>query len=276
MTVWEVLGSTAPHALVQGRIELHWAVQVVAAAADAWLVARPDDSHTAMTWHPQLGALVGESAASGLAIGIRPGDLHALVIRDNEPVDSLAISGHTLAELLVWADAHFAAGAPLRAIHARTYDMPAHAVANGAPFTGDAPALGELARWYADATLVLAELVQTEPRSTPLRVWPHHFDLGAIVFLDEPGEHARQIGIGLSPGDRYYAEPYFYVTPHPIPDAATYPALASGGVWRREDFTGAILTATSLVEGTSDANEQHTRATAFLASAIAGARRVIG
>ncbi len=278
-SAWQVLGNVAPRALVQARLELHWAVQVITAAADGWLVARSDDGHTSMVWSPVLGALVSESAASGLAIAVRPQDLSALAIRDDRQSAALALPGRTLAELMTWADDQLAAaaGGPPRAIHARAYDMPPHPVGNeGARFTADANGLDELARWYGNAQIAIGAVLHTEPRATALRVWPHHFDLGAIVYLDAPGEKAPQLGIGMSPGDQYYAEPYFYVTPYPLSAPAPYPALASGGQWRQQDFTGAILTGTTLVEGTINETAQHSRAQAFLTSAIAGARRVTG
>ena len=69
----------------------------------------------------------------------------------------------------------------------------------------------------------------------PIRIWPHHFDLGAIL----PGT----IGVGLSPGDAYYAEPYFYVTPPSPIDRG--PAIAGGGFWRTDGWTGAVLLASA-------------------------------
>jgi hypothetical protein len=220
--------------------------------------------------------LVGDAAPSGLAIGLEIESLTLVAVRGGGVVASLPLVERTLADAVAWADAQHAAaaGAAVRAIAVRNYDMPEHPVRNGAAFTADRASLGELAAWYAVGDELLRD-VAAEPGAVPLRVWPHHFDLGTIVFLDAPGEHARQIGVGLSPGDGSYAEPYFYVTPYPIADGAQWPELAGGGVWRREGWTGAVLTASKLVAA-ADASARQARARDFLASALAGSRAMIG
>jgi hypothetical protein len=226
-----------------------------------------------MRWDGQR--LVGEAAPSGLAIGLAVESLTLVALRGSEVVASLLLVERTLADAVAWTDAQHAAaaGTPVRGIAVRSYDMPVHPVRNGATFTADRASLGELAAWFAIGAEVLRD-VAAEPGAVPLLVWPHHFDLGTIVFLDPPGEHARQIGVGLSPGNGSYAEPYFYVTPHPIADGVQWPELAGGGVWRREGWTGAVLTASKLVAA-GDASARRASAHEFLTSAMTGSRAVI-
>lgn len=249
----------ARESLAAARVEAHWAVQVIAAAADRWIARRDDDSHTAMTWIGDRRMLRGEAAPSGLAIGLVLDELALVALRGADAIATLPLAGERLAGAMAWADRQHAgaAGEPPRGIHARDYDMPARP---DAPFARDRDALAELAGWYSRGHGALSQL-------GPLHVWPHHFDLGTIVFLDPPGEHARQIGAGLSPGDRYYAEPYLYVTPYPIADGGSWPPLDGGGVWRHEGWTGAVLTATAIAAGGDPG--------AFVRSAIEGARSVI-
>ena len=80
-----------------------------------------------------------------------------------------------------------------------------------------------------------------------MRCWPHHFDLATLVSVPggAPGD-ARTIGVGLSPGDGSYAEPYFYVTPWPSPDSPALPELPAGADWHRTGWFGAVLTATAI------------------------------
>ena len=232
------------------RIELHWAAQVVAAAADAWLDRRPDDSHTAMRW--QSPRMLGEPIGD-VVLGL---DLpaFAIIAMHGSRVDAFPLAGTTLADAMAWADRQL--GTP-RGIHLRDYDMPNSAVATGAPFGEHGAALVELVRWY-DLGL---EVVQAA--ASPVRIWPHHFDLGAIIELDA----SRQIGLGLSPGDRYYDEPYFYVTPSPLHDAA-FPPLAGGGTWRQDGWVGAVLTASTIGADPRRAHE-------FMRSALAAARSML-
>ncbi len=275
---WRPLGAVATTDLRSSRLELHWAAQIACACADAWLERRADDSHTSMAWNFALDALVGEPAPSGLAIAIRPRDLTVLAVRGDRIEHEVPLAGRTLLDGVMWADVRLseAANASPRHAQVRDYDMPEHPVSSGVTFSQPSPALTELAAWYADGVLALTAATP----DTSLRVWPHHFDLGGIIFLNpissvaSSAEHARQIGVGLSPGDGSYAEPYFYVTPYPIADGVTFPKL-EGGHWHREGFTGAILTATELLAKASTPDAQATAAGKFLASALAGARAVI-
>ncbi|MFT3698691.1 MAG: hypothetical protein QM831_36430 [Kofleriaceae bacterium] len=188
----------------RARIELHYAAQILSACADAWLAKRDDDGHTSMIWESPF--LQGET---GLSLGT---DL--LLVHEDK---SFSLVGKTLAEGMAWADAQL--GRP-RGAHMRDYDMPPSPLRSGATFVGYP---SELARAYD------AGLAAVSQFAADARVWPHHFDLGAIV---------DGLGIGLSPGDRYYDEPYFYVTPaHHVDRAPTLPS----GFWRDDEWQGAIL-----------------------------------
>src|SRR5262249_51944288 len=136
-------------------------------------------------------------------------------------------------------------------------DMPESPIRGGGRFLGPSAELAELARWYDRGLDVLASAP-----ATPIRIWPHHFDLGSIIYLDAATD-GRQIGLGLSPGDKYYAEPYFYVTPSPTPKDARSAELPSG-TWRREGWTGAVLRGSEISAGADPKT--------FLHAAIAAAR----
>ena len=114
----------------------------------------------------------------------------------------------------------------------------------------EAPRLAALSVWFAAAAEALGELRQSYRRYTPgpspVRCWPHHFDIATLVALEE-GHAARSIGIGVSPGDDYYAQPYLYLSPYPKPDTEDLPQLPPGGRWHTKDFFGAVATATDIL-----------------------------
>ncbi len=269
---WKTLGGVAPPALADARIQLHWAAQVLSACADRWIEARADDSHTAMEWDDERGALVGQPTASGARLALRVADLTLVAASE------LPLIGRTLAEGMAWADGQLAAaaGEAPRGVAARSYDMPPHPVASGAPLSADPAALAELARWYADGDLILRDLAGREEGTTAVLCWPHHFDIGAILYIDRdrPPSSARQIGFGLSPGDQNYGEPYFYLTPWPMEIDVTFPPLPSGGRWHRSGFTGAVLVASDLLQGPPDG--QLERAHAWFAACFSVGHHLIG
>jgi hypothetical protein len=264
---WQPVGAVELPALAEARLSAHWAAQVVPAVADAALEHADDDAHTNMLWSAEHLALVGRPLPSGVRIGLRLPSLE-LILVDSEGAVSVrfALSGRTLADALEWAQRTLDLAAPLSL---REYDMPDHAAGNGSPFAPPNPgALEELARWCGNGFATLDELAGREEGASEVACWPHHFDLGGIVLLDE----ARQIGFGLSLGDGSYAEPYFYVTPWPIPGDAEFPELGGGGQWHTEGFTGALLLASKL---SPSGSEQPRQARVYLTSAMQAARGII-
>ena len=60
------------------------------------------------------------------------------------------------------------------------------------------------------------------------------------------GDALRTVGVGLSPGDEFVAEPYWYVNHGPETERAELPPLAAGE-WFREGWTGAVLRGSALM-----------------------------
>jgi hypothetical protein len=96
----------------------------------------------------------------------------------------------------------------------------------------------ELAKWYGNAFLCL------NSRGSPVRCWPHHFDIATQI-----GSADRSIGVGMSPGDGSYPQPYFYVSPSPYPDVSTLSPLGSGS-WHTQGWVGAVLTGEEILPKT--------------------------
>jgi hypothetical protein len=279
---WQTLGAVAPTQLIDARLQLHHAAQWAAAAGAGFLEPRADDSHPNLGWQGALGALVGHPIpgppAFRAALSIADPSL-LLLDAEGDPSDALPLAGRTLSAAGAWL------GQALEAIGARIpadglgvpgYELPAHPVAEGGAFRFDSAACAELARWFGDGNAVLGDLVPGLRGAGPARVWPHHFDLGSLVVVDTApdGSLAKSVGVGLSPGDASYAEPYWYVSPWPYPPAETLPTLGCGGFWHTEGFVAAILTGSELLSGPPDA--QRERLEDFLDAALAASRALLG
>ena len=116
----------------------------------------------------------------------------------------------------------------------------------------------ELRAWFAAASSAIEELARAHDNASPVRCWPHHFDLATLLTLD-PGadaEDARSVGIGFCSGDGNYDQPYFYVTPWPYPDASALTDLSKGTFWHTKDWTGAILTGEQILAFPSETRSQ--------------------
>jgi hypothetical protein len=117
---WQVVGRVAPNELVDARLQLHWAAQVVPAAADASLHREADDSHTNMKWDPLGRALIGRQLPGGVRVALRPAELTLEI-----GADRLALVGKTLDDAFAWVGERLGrTEPPVR----RAYEMPEHAV----------------------------------------------------------------------------------------------------------------------------------------------------
>lgn len=278
---WKTLGAIAPKDLVDARLQLHQAAQVVASAGVTFLEPQPDDSHPNLGWVDSLGALMGRSIPGAEAqVGLRVADLTLLLVDARGDVsEEFALDGETLEDAYVWlADATARAGvaSPSGGVKRAAYEIPIHPTAAGAAFMiTPRAAYAELADWFANAHAALVELVARMPGGSDVRCWPHHFDLGAlsVVATDSDGGLAKSIGVGLSPGDEGYAEPYWYVSPWPYPEPSALPALEHGGHWHTEAHTSAILTGSDLVAGAPSSQSELART--FLDAAVQASRSVL-
>jgi hypothetical protein len=250
---WSTLGAKAPTALVKARALAHHAAQWPTRAARANLEAAPDDSHSSLTWDGGRGALFSQALRVGGAevrIGLRVTGLALIILRGEIVLDTYELAGRRDSMVGVWLDS------ALRALGLKPasgvtlpYTIPSHAVARGSAynFSGEAEAFAELARWLGAAADLLDDVRRGFPDAQPdadtPRCWPHHFDIATLLTLDAAaGDTARTIGVGVSLGDHYYAQPYVYVTPWPHPNAAQLPALPPPGHWHTQGFVGAVAT----------------------------------
>jgi hypothetical protein len=147
----------------------------------------------------------------------------------------LMLDGLTIAEASKWiAGFGIDAEALSRPIH---FELEDHPLLHGAKFVvrSHEQAFMELASAYAQPSALLEEF-RAAHNSSPVRCWPHHFDI-ATLFSKSDGT----VGIGMSPGDGSYREPYYYVSPWPPPPADGLPALGPHGTWHLEGWVGAVL-----------------------------------
>ncbi len=272
---WTRVGTVPPAALVDARLQLHHAAQIAVSVAISYLAARPDDSHTALSWIAPLRALATEPipATRPLRIALRVEDLTLQVI--DEPgvaTRSFALPGHTVADAHAWLGEVLAQAAldPARLTARKHYTIPSHPVMSGAAFSPGAAELRELANYWSNAAGLLAALAYATDGSGPALTWPHHFDVATLIQL--PGAGGRTIGVGQSPGDDSYAEPYWYVGPYPYPPITALPPLAGSGHWHTKGWVGAALPASDYVS----ASDQRSQVTAFIDSAVSASRQLLG
>ena len=247
---WSKLGRTPPTGLSVARTLAHHAAQWASRAARANLKAQPDDSQSAFTWEASHAALLtaGLPVKGGdVRIGIRMPRLEMILTRGDNVLDAFQYEGKTDAQAGAWLNVKLRVLGLKPAGDLRLpYEIPERP-------EGDKPhrlgmlgrELGELARWFGGSADVLEEFSRklAGVHASPVLCWPHHFDIATLVKLEDgQPANARSIGVGVSPGDQYYAQPYVYVSPWPRFDGAKLPDLPPPGHWHTEGFFGAVAT----------------------------------
>jgi hypothetical protein len=273
---WKSLGAAFPGALTEARLQLHWAAQLVSGPGASLLPAQTDYAQTNLGWDSTLGVLVGHSAGpQSLQAGLVFEGLELLVLDGGRERSSLRLAGRTLPQALAWLGEEIAGDQS--ALTLPDFEMPSYPVDKGAPFSdAGTEARIELAAWFANAFALIRDVVANEPGASLVRCWPHHFDAASLIALDAGvgSEEARSIGVGFSPGDGSYDQPYFYVTPWPYPDTESLPPLAAGARWHRDGWTGAVLTGESLIS--VRLAEQQRSAREALDGALKACRELLG
>jgi hypothetical protein len=275
MRSWQSVRPELASKLADARLQLHYAAQFAAAAGISYLPHEPDDSHMQLQWVPEFAGLFSRliPAKKPFRIGVRFVELALLVVP--EPRTTIAesrLNRCTVPESLSWLRTQIELqGADVeRYTLRRSYEIPYHPLASGGAFdTTERAEFDEMSKWFSNGAVILGDLVRSTPGAHEVRCWPHNFDIATMI--DVAPNHA--ISVGMEPGDKYYDEPYFYVTisPPPITSDVRSRPLSGNGSWHTNAWTGAVLPASRL--GAPATQESQVRD--FLRSAISIAREVV-
>ncbi len=241
--VWAPVAPALGRDLTDARLQLHHAAQFVACLGISYLPKADDDSHTSMEWF--AGTLASHPVGPNpFRLGIRPHPLELVILVGDAVFASYRLNGRTIDDGAAWIRTRVTElgldgdGYTLT----RHYTLPPHGVARGEPFDAtDEQKFAELSRWYADAATMLQLIVDERTDASPVRCWPHHFDIATLVGIAPD----RTVGLGMEPGDVYYDEPYWYVTSTP-PFTEAPPTIPGAGIWHTAEWTGAALPASRM------------------------------
>ncbi|MGL1886498.1 MAG: hypothetical protein OCD76_08280 [Reichenbachiella sp.] len=247
---WQKLTYPSLTDMTQARMQCHQAIQNVAAVGRSFLPEDAGDQYGNLTWDAKLQRLVGHwiegETIFRSSISIQDFTVY-LVDKTFTTISSISMQDTTQTEVMIWLEKQLGQlGVEFSKINlALPYDIPPYPTAKGEVFHVDnMQACHELSKLYHNSHLVLNNLLAGEKiKTTSIRCWPHHFDMaGSIILLDtgDP-QTSRQIGVGLSPGDDNYNEPYFYVSPWPYPTKDLPDISGTLGHWHEINWIGTVL-----------------------------------
>ncbi len=258
-SAWKPLRNPASLNLNSAYHQAYQLGQWLARFARGYLPAKPDDSHTSLIWHRNMGVMETNALdvdGRQISFGLEIRDLSLVKIVDGQVVDSISMHGYCDADAEKWIcraieamqlDAS-ALNAPL------PYELPNSIYSDGEVFnTIDAcEALSEFGRYLDNTSLILRDVVakhrHLKPGPAPIRLWPHHFDLATIITLEVGDvESAHAVGFGLAVPDQSRDEFYFYTYPWPRKERSDLPDLGPDRLYQYDGSVGAVQLMSALV-----------------------------
>jgi hypothetical protein len=274
---WERAEDLAPARLADARLQLHYALQIVADAGRK-LADGPDTDFVAAGRCLATAVVRAPKQAFRVALGLAD---FSLLVTDLEgkPSRTFPLGGQTIPQAVAWLRAELdALGADGSKVTGDTpFDLPPHRLADGAAFAPLPPEVWRrLSTYFSNAWRVLTYVSEITPDcAAPPRLSSEVLAYEARV---SPAEGV-EIALGFRPGDAEHDEPYLYVAITPRPDLGEddvddLEELEGGGEWTDEEWFGAVLPASAYTVYDSE-SVQAACATSFFDSALEQARNLV-
>lgn len=218
--------------------QIHLAIQYLATAAISFVDKKEDDSHT------NLGFSIETKTMSTRALSENGESLSfsythfGLIWKGIDEEKSISLDGKTHAQIIQWLEkttAHLS-----KTYHYDLhYDLP-YTIHNEYTFyRKDQDLLNELSQLRILAQDVFERFLIDQALVSEIRVWPHHFDTGGFVTL----ENGIGVGFGLGIPDTVHDDYYFYIggyQGHDAIDPKDFSSLTNGH-WVNTGFKGGVL-----------------------------------
>lgn len=226
---------------------LHMAAQYLAAAGISFLNKESDDSHTNLGFNTDSGTLSTHALSNDgdrLSLNYKK---FMLDWNSNKGTISFRLDGATHKEILKWVSEVSHAFLNSEYQYKFHYELP-YSVTDDYMFKLiDMGEMQNLMHLRILVQFALERIQHDNSFSSPIRVWPHHFDTG--IFESLPSSDV-QLGMGLAIPDSICNEHYLYISGYrnnkPI-ETGRFKELNLGD-WRNDEFKGAILPAHNLIE----------------------------
>ncbi|MEM7284132.1 MAG: hypothetical protein AAF438_21210, partial [Pseudomonadota bacterium] len=240
--------SLNPTQLGEAREVSHVAVQWVSKAARANLTPEPDDSHSNFGWDAENQALVSHVLDDDHhQMGFSFNSASMLWLEQGSVVDRFPLESADDSAIQQWCDQNLAKAGLSGTDNAEMpYSLEPKAQSLLRASLSELETLGHWFHLGFKALTTLVDQFESVAVNSPtVRCWPHHYDVGTLFYLEAGNpENAQSIGVGLSPGDESYPEPYFYCNPWPVPRSLV--EVEGPLRWHTEGFTSLVLPASAM------------------------------
>ncbi|MEH6535337.1 MAG: hypothetical protein V7719_03015 [Psychroserpens sp.] len=227
--------------------QMHLAAQYLAAAGISFLNKESDDSHTNLGFNTDSGTLSTHMLSENedrLSLNYQKFTLDWNSLSGNT---SFRLDGATHKQVVQWISDVSQTYLNKKYKYQLHYDLP-YSITDDYIFKlHNVSDLQSLMHLRILAQFSLERISKDNLLESPIRVWPHHFDTG--IYEKMPDSDVS-IGLGLAIPDTNCDEHYMYISGYKkneTIDTSSFGKLENGE-WRTNEFKGAILPATRLIE----------------------------
>ncbi len=187
---------------------MHIAAQYLATSAISFIKKEDDDSHTNLGWKNHT--LETHPFPNGDKLGLNYEDFSLEWMSSEDPKERLLLDNLTHKEITDWISM-ISTKNKIEKQYAFNlhYELPYKQLSNYSRIQlTSRNDLNKLIENRDLAEHVISNILKSNNYESPIRIWPHHFDTGALINVNEE----LSIGIGMTIPDSIIDDFYFYVS----------------------------------------------------------------
>jgi hypothetical protein len=226
--------------------ELHIAAQYLAAAGISFIEKKADDSHTNLGWNRDKERMETHVFNADFKLGLNVNFPKLEWIKNEEVINYIELNGKSHKEISSWITEQAKQNnISKKYAYQFHYDLPYDEITDDYKFSLNTNELKNISSEFTKAQVAFEQFLAQNKLDFPIRIWPHHFDLGIYTKLD----NETYMGGGLAIPDSLVDDFYFYASGYkngnPI-ETKSFSKMEFGA-WR-SDWNGATLAASHLDE----------------------------
>ena len=225
---------------------MHIAAQYLATSAISFIAKKNDDSHTNLGWVNHI--METHPFNNGDKLGLNYEHFSLEWIKGNGIKEQLLLNNRTHTDIVEWiakTSTNNTVDKPYS--YDLHYDLPYQKILVSARFkVTSTNEIDTLIRNRDLAQKVILKILTTNNYESPIRIWPHHFDTGAFVKVNEE----LSIGLGMASPDAIVDDFYFYISGYKNQKAIdiAVPQDINKETYYKNDFKGFALAVSGLDE----------------------------
>ena len=227
--------------------QYHIAIQVVVLPGRSYLQKSPRDEHATLELDNHRNSLVGKWISCKnnrwrCGISMEQKKIYFEEEGSPEPLEA-DFRNKTFNELMLWLEESLAtAGFSVSSLNSTTpYKLPDY-TKQKTPLCFDRNNGFEFFfPFYKNSSFLFENFKKYVDVHCENRLWPRHLNQKISIMIKDSGEPSTStyLGLGMSPGDQYYDEPYLYVNCWPYLEGDL--PEPSVGFWHIDDWVGTVF-----------------------------------